>query len=53
MEEPKNWAKILIAAQEQKNLINKLMFAKGQTDTTAPKSFRQYKHLTLGLKVRN
>jgi hypothetical protein len=26
---PKNWAKILITAQEQKNLVNKLIFAKG------------------------
>jgi len=53
MDEPKNLARMLIAAQEQKNLINKLMFTKGQTDTTAPKSFRQYKHITEGQKVKS
>jgi hypothetical protein len=41
-----NFTAMLINAQEQRNLANKIIKAKSWVDSSQPKSFRAYKHLS-------
>jgi len=44
---------MLMNAQEQRNLVNKLINIKPLTDTSPPKTFRAYKHLSAGLSAQS
>lgn len=47
----KNWTTMLITAQEQKNLVHKLINSRGHVDMKTPKSFRSLKHMGQGIKI--